>query len=81
MIAHRFLLGDETKLIVTLAACLLGYGEVGLWLKSHAAIPGSGFVWEGNPYLKWMEDYSGANYQSAVRTGLSKIHLVLCYVF
>ncbi|PAV23419.1 thiamin biosynthesis [Pyrrhoderma noxium] len=62
--------GDETKLIVTLAACLLGYGEVGLWLKSRASIQESGIVWKGNPYLKWMEDYSGPHYQDAVRIGL-----------
>lgn len=64
------LVGDETKLIVTLAACLLGYGEVGLWLKSEAEKPNSWVRWDGNPYLKWMEDYSGAQYQNAVCSGL-----------
>ncbi|KAL5490671.1 THI20 [Sanghuangporus weigelae] len=62
--------GDETDLIITLAACLLGYGEVGLWLKSQAELPDSWVRWEGNPYLRWIEDYSGVHYQNAVRSGL-----------
>ncbi|OCB91092.1 hypothetical protein A7U60_g1657 [Sanghuangporus baumii] len=62
--------GDETLLIITLAACLLGYGEVGLWLNNQAELPDSWVRWEGNPYLRWIEDYSGVHYQNAVRTGL-----------
>ncbi|KAF9228850.1 hypothetical protein BS17DRAFT_691780 [Gyrodon lividus] len=65
--------GDTTKLVVTLAACLLGYGEVGLWLKKEAEKPNSWVTWEGNPYLKWMQDYSGEEYQNAVRVGLETI--------
>jgi hydroxymethylpyrimidine/phosphomethylpyrimidine kinase len=64
------LLGDSMKLVVALAACLLGYGEVGLWLKEEAQAPNSWVQWEGNPYLKWMEDYSGDVYQKAVKAGL-----------
>lgn len=66
------LLGDSMKLVVALAACLLGYGEVGLWLKEEARAPNSWVQWEGNPYLKWMEDYSGDVYQKAVKTGLGE---------
>ena len=62
--------GDETQLIVTLAACLLGYGEVGMWLKSQADLPDSWVAWEGNPYRRWMEDYAGVHYQNAVRSGI-----------
>ncbi|KAH8114197.1 Ribokinase-like protein [Phellopilus nigrolimitatus] len=63
--------GDETKLLVALAACLLGYGEVGRWLAAEARRGADAWVvWAGNPYLKWMEDYAGAPYQAAVRTGL-----------
>ncbi|KAI6140408.1 Phosphomethylpyrimidine kinase-domain-containing protein [Pisolithus tinctorius] len=65
--------GDTMKLVMVLAACLLGYGEVGLWLKSEAQKPNSWVVWEGNPYLKWMEDYSGEDYQNAVKVGLETI--------
>ena len=63
-------LGDSAKLIMALAACLLGYGEVGLWLKREAARPGSWVRLAGNPYLKWIEDYSGEVYQGAVKLGL-----------
>jgi hypothetical protein len=55
---------------MALLACLLGYGEVGLWLKRAAARTGSGVVLDGNPYRRWIEDYSGAEYQGAVRVGL-----------
>ena len=48
-----------TKLLMALAPCLLGYGEVGLWLKKETAKPNSWVRWQGNPYRKWMEDYSG----------------------
>ncbi|KAJ7084858.1 Phosphomethylpyrimidine kinase-domain-containing protein [Mycena belliarum] len=65
--------GDTTKLLMALLACLLGYGEVGLWLKSAAAREGSGIALEGNPYRQWIEDYSGPEYQAAVRIGLETI--------
>ncbi|KAH7890084.1 Phosphomethylpyrimidine kinase-domain-containing protein [Phlebopus sp. FC_14] len=65
--------GDTTKLVMALAACLLGYGEVGLWLKKEAEKPNSWVKWEGNPYLKWMQDYSGEDYQNAVKVGLETI--------
>ncbi|EGN96401.1 hypothetical protein SERLA73DRAFT_112697 [Serpula lacrymans var. lacrymans S7.3] len=65
--------GDSMKLTMALMACLLGYGEVGLWLKKEACKPNSWVVWDGNPYLKWIEDYSGQDYQSAVRKGLETI--------
>lgn len=65
------------KLLVTLAACLLGYGEVGLWLKTEAEKPNTWVVWEGNPYLRWIEDYAGAQYQNAVRSGLGMLSLLI----
>ncbi|KAH9914528.1 Phosphomethylpyrimidine kinase-domain-containing protein [Epithele typhae] len=65
--------GDGAKLVMALAACLLGYGEVGLWLRKEAARPASWVVLEGNPYLRWIEDYSGEAYQGAVRLGLETI--------
>lgn len=55
---------------MALAACLLGYGEVGLWLKKEAAKANSWVVLEGNPYLAWIESYSGKDYQGAVKAGL-----------
>lgn len=64
--------GDQAKLIMALMACLLGYGEVGLWLKKEASKPNSWVVMDGNPYKKWIEDYSGEHYQGAVRIGIGE---------
>jgi len=44
--------GNALDLLVALAACLLGYGEVGLWLRSEAEKPDSWVKLEGNPYRK-----------------------------
>ena len=63
------------KLLVALSACLLGYGEVGLWLKRQAAIPESPVKLEGNRYLKWIDDYSGKDYQTAVKVGIGGLVL------
>ncbi|KXN91918.1 hypothetical protein AN958_11303 [Leucoagaricus sp. SymC.cos] len=65
--------GDSTKLLMGLLACLLGYGEVGLWLKKEAAKEGSWVVLENNPYKRWMDVYSGEHYQQAVKLGLDVI--------
>ncbi|KAI0738032.1 hypothetical protein C8Q80DRAFT_1222684 [Daedaleopsis nitida] len=65
--------GDSAKLIMALAACLLGYGEVGLWLKKEAAKPDSWVKLDGNVYLRWIEDYSEEHYQSAVKLGIDTI--------
>ncbi|KAG8947539.1 hypothetical protein FRC00_009060 [Tulasnella sp. 408] len=65
--------GDDLTLLVALLACLLGYGEVGLWLKRNALTPDSGFYAKGNPYEKWINDYSGNDYQTAVRIGIETL--------
>ncbi|KAF9265933.1 hypothetical protein L218DRAFT_978926 [Marasmius fiardii PR-910] len=65
--------GDATKLLMAQLSCLLGYGEVGLWLKRKAAEPGSLVKLDGNLYRRWIEDYSGVMYQKAVRVGLETI--------
>jgi hydroxymethylpyrimidine/phosphomethylpyrimidine kinase len=44
--------GDALSLLVALAACLIGYGEVGLWLKNECERQGSEFHLEGNPYRR-----------------------------
>jgi len=65
--------GDTMKLLIALLACLLGYGEVGLWLESEARKPDSWVVVDGNPYKRWLDDYSGKHFQSAVAAGLELI--------
>lgn len=64
-------IGDASRLTMALAACLLGYGEVGLWLKRESKRQDTWVKMDAsNPYLKWIEDYSGEDYQQAVRTGI-----------
>jgi len=65
--------GDGMKLLMALIACLLGYGEVGLWLQSEASREKSWVILDGNPYKKWIDVYSGAHYQEAVKKGLEII--------
>lgn len=62
--------GDAASLLVALAACLLGYGEVGLWLQREARRPQSLVHVENNPFRRWIEDYSGEGYQAAVKVGI-----------
>jgi hydroxymethylpyrimidine/phosphomethylpyrimidine kinase len=57
---------------MALAVCLLGYGEVGLWLQREAKGPQSWVKFEDNPYKTWIEDYSGENYQAAVKVGIGE---------
>lgn len=54
------------------AACLIGYGEVGLWFKKEKTKPDPWVVVEGNPYAQWFEQWGGKQYQTAVKTGLSE---------
>jgi hydroxymethylpyrimidine/phosphomethylpyrimidine kinase len=62
--------GDAAGLLMALAVCLLGYGEVGLWLQREARRPKSWVKIEDNPYKKWIKGYSGEKYQAAVKVGI-----------
>ncbi|KAF8872670.1 Phosphomethylpyrimidine kinase-domain-containing protein [Gymnopilus junonius] len=68
--------GDANKLTMALMACLLGYGEVGLWLVKESRLPGTWVVQQDNPYWYWAQEYSGEMYQSAVKIGLETIELM-----
>lgn len=52
--------GDLLDLLVALAPCVFGYGEIGL------ALAAAGAAGPGNPYRHWIETYAGADYQSVV---------------
>ncbi|KAJ3757785.1 Ribokinase-like protein [Lentinula raphanica] len=70
--------GDTTLLLIALLACLLGYGEVGLWLKKNKSGDAGERGWvimdeTDNPYVQWIEDYAGERYQAAVKAGLELI--------
>jgi len=60
--------GDILELYVAIAACLIGYGEVGLWLQKQVTL-GEAKV-EGNIYKRWMEDYGGEDFLGAVDRGI-----------
>ena len=60
--------GDVLDLYLAVASCLLGYGEVGLWLKRGVEL--GRFKIEGNPYGSWIETYSGEDYLKAIFTGI-----------
>ena len=67
--------GDGVKLNMALAACLLGYGEVGLWLADESKHPGSWVIMDdwSNPYVPWIREYSGEVYQKGVEIGLGAL--------
>ena len=69
--------GDPASLLMALAACLLGYGEVGSWLMREAKRPQSWVQIENNPYRKWIEDYSGEHYQAAVKARIGASCIVM----
>ncbi len=55
---------------MAVASCLIGYGEVGLWLRKQGDAGEAKL--EGNPYRRWIEDYSGAEFQAAVNRGIGE---------
>lgn len=62
--------GDVTELLVAVFSCLLGYGEVGLYLKRKLEDGSGDVALEGNRYKRWIEDYSGPDFQGAVNRGI-----------
>ena len=53
---------------MAVASCLIGYGEVGLWLKRK--VEQGVYKLEGNPYRRWIETYCGEEFLSAIRVGI-----------
>lgn len=60
--------GDVLDLYMAVASCLVGYGEVGLWLQKRVETGEAKM--DGNPYARWMSDYAGADFQAAVNRGI-----------
>ena len=60
--------GDILDLLVSLAACLVGYAEIGLRLIADPAT-----IREGNPYLPWIEVYGGAHYIGLASEGVARL--------
>jgi thiaminase/transcriptional activator TenA len=67
-ILDRAQAGDELDLMVTLSACLAGYGEIGLRLMDDPDTRRA-----GNPYIDWIETYGGSGYTSLVQEGLQRM--------
>lgn len=63
--------GDVLDVYVAVASCLIGYGEVGLWLQSRVTTGET--VLDGNPYARWINDYAGEEFLSAVRRGIANL--------
>ena len=63
--------GDFLDLLVALAPCVLGYGEIGARLLNDPTT-----VLDGNPYREWIETYGGADYQEAAAAAGAQLERV-----
>lgn len=63
--------GDLLDLLVALAPCSCGYGEIGARLLND-----SGTVLDGNPYRDWIEMYGGEEFQEVSRAAVHQIDAV-----
>ena len=70
-VLERGLAGDLLDLLVALAPCVAGYGEIGLWLKADPATR-----LDGNPYIDWIETYGGADYLDVARAAMAQLERV-----
>lgn len=70
-VLERGLAGDLLDLLVALAPCVVGYGEIGSRLKARA---GAGLA--KNPYREWIETYDGADYRQVVTAAVAQLNRV-----
>jgi thiaminase/transcriptional activator TenA len=63
--------GDLLDLLVALAPCSCGYGEIGARLIGDPST-----VLEGNPYREWIELYGGQEFQDVSRSAVDQIERV-----
>lgn len=70
-VLERGLAGDLLDLLVALAPCVAGYGEIGLWLKGDPATR-----LDGNPYRDWIETYAGDDYLEVARAAVAQLDRV-----
>jgi thiaminase/transcriptional activator TenA len=63
--------GDVLDLLVALAPCSCGYGEIGARLLADPHT-----VLEGNPYRDWIEMYGGEEFQEVSRAAMRQIDRV-----
>ena len=67
-VLERGVAGDILDLHTALAPCAVGYGEIGLALARDPATRRA-----GNPYLSWIEMYSGAEYLDLARAAVAQL--------
>ena len=67
-VMERGMAGDVLDLHVALAPCIVGYAEIGLALASAPSTKR-----DGNPYLPWIEMYSGAEYLDVARGAVAQL--------
>ncbi len=67
-VLERGMAGDVLDLHVALAPCALGYAVIGRRLAGDAATRR-----DGNPYLPWIEMYSGSEYLDAIRQSVGQL--------
>ena len=70
-VLERGLSGDLLDLLVALAPCVVGYGEIGARLAADPATR-----MEGSPYRAWIETYAGEDYQGVARAALDQLDRV-----
>lgn len=58
--------GDLLDLFVSLAPCMIGYGEIGLALKDKAT--------NENPYAEWINEYASDAYQEIANSTIAYIN-------
>lgn len=63
---NKSMQGDLLDIMILMLPCLVGYGEIGLNMLQDKET-----VKQGNPYLSWMEVYSGKEYHSFIRESLA----------
>ncbi len=63
--------GDLLDLLVALAPCVMGYGEIGARLLADIAMP-----LKANPYGDWIESYGGPEYQEVAEAAAAQIERV-----
>lgn len=70
-VLEKGLSGDLLDLLVALAPCVVGYGEIGARLTAERA-----GVLADNPYRDWVETYGGAEYQDVARAAVAQLDRV-----
>jgi thiaminase/transcriptional activator TenA len=67
--------GDLLDLHISLAPCIIGYGEIAKWVLRQPFTRT-----DGNPYSDWIKMYAGEEYQSLVASELEWLNQRLSHV-